>query len=70
VPEFLAEACTPALIAPAVERLLVEPEAAAAQRAAGERAMALLGRGGEPPGLRAARSVLAAIGRERPVGAA
>jgi lipid-A-disaccharide synthase len=63
VPEFLFENCTPELIAPAVERLLTEPEAAAAQRAAGERAMELLGRGGEPPGLRAARSVLAAIDR-------
>jgi lipid-A-disaccharide synthase len=62
VPEFLFEDCTPDRITPAVERLLTEPEAAAAQRAAGERAMELLGRGGEPPGLRAARSVLAAIG--------
>ena len=50
-------------IAPAVEALLADPDAAAAQRAAGERAMQLLGRGGEPPGLRAARSVLAAISR-------
>jgi lipid-A-disaccharide synthase len=63
IPEFLFENCTPELIGPAVERLLTEPEAAAAHRAAGERAMELLGRGGEPPGLRAARSVLAAIGR-------
>ena len=62
VPEFLFERCTPELIAPAVEALLLDPDAAAAQRAVGARAMALLGRGGEPPGLRAARSVLAAIG--------
>ena len=64
VPEFLFERCTPAAIAPAVESLMEDPGAAAAQRAAGARAIELLGRGGEPPGLRAARSVLAAIGRE------
>lgn len=59
VPEFLMENCTPEKIAPAVSRLLRDPEAAAAQRATGVRTMELLGRGGEPPGLRAARSVLA-----------
>jgi lipid-A-disaccharide synthase len=63
VPEFLFENCTPAAITPAVEALLAEPEAAAAQRAAGEAAMRLLGRGGEPPGVRAARSVLARLAR-------
>jgi lipid-A-disaccharide synthase len=63
VPEYLFERCEPGLIAPAVEDLLADPEAAAAQRAVGETAMRLLGRGGEPPGLRAARSVLAALGR-------
>ena len=62
VPEFLFER----LHAGARSRrrssaLLDDPAAAAAQRAAAERAMELLGRGGEPPGLRAARSVLAAI---------
>ena len=63
VPEFFLGDCTPEKITPAVARLLDDPVAAAAQRAAGERTMELLGRGGEPPGLRAARSVLAAIGR-------
>lgn len=62
VPEFLFEDCTPALIRPAVEALLTDPAAAAAQVAAGDEAMRLLGRGGEPPGLRAARSVLAHLG--------
>jgi lipid-A-disaccharide synthase len=62
VPEFLAERCTPDLITPAVEQLLEDPAAAAAQRAAADETMTLLGRGGEPPGLRAARSVLRAIG--------
>ncbi|MFO1210812.1 MAG: lipid-A-disaccharide synthase [Amaricoccus sp.] len=63
VPEFVFEDCEPRRIAPAVERLLFDPDAAAAQRAVGDEAMRLLGRGGEPPGLRAARSVLRAIGR-------
>jgi lipid-A-disaccharide synthase len=62
VPVSLSRHCTPAKIAPAVAQLLDDPAAAAAQRAVGARAMELLGRGGEPPGLRAARSVLAAIG--------
>lgn len=59
VPEFLFEDCTPERIRPAVEALLLDPAAAAVQAAAGAEAMRLLGRGGEPPGLRAARSVLA-----------
>jgi lipid-A-disaccharide synthase len=63
VPEFLFENCTPERITPAVHSLLAEPAAAAEQRAAAARAMDLLGRGGESPGLRAARSVLAAISR-------
>ena len=62
VPEFLLDRCTPDLITPALRALLEDPAAAAAQRAAGARAMDLLGRGAEPPGLRAARSVLARIG--------
>lgn len=63
VPEFLFGDCTPEQIAPAVERLLSDPAASAAQGQAAAEAMAALGRGGEQPGLRAARSVLAAIGR-------
>lgn len=58
VPEFLFETCTPERIRPAVAALLRDPGAAAAQVAAGAETMRLLGRGGEPPGLRAARSVL------------
>jgi lipid-A-disaccharide synthase len=63
VPEFFAENCTPERITPAVETLIAYPETAEAQRRVAEQAMVLLGRGGEPPGLRAARSVLAAISR-------
>jgi lipid-A-disaccharide synthase len=59
VPEFIFEHCRPERIAPAVAVLLDDPDAGAPQRAAAAEAMRLLGRGGEPPGLRAARSVLA-----------
>lgn len=62
VPEFFLGDCTPDRIAPAVARLLGDPALQAEQRAAGELTMTLLGRGGEPPGLRAARSVLGALG--------
>ena len=64
VPEFLG-GCTAQAIVPAVEALFADPAIAAAQRAAGARAMALLGRGGEPPGVRAARSVLAHLPESR-----
>lgn len=60
VPEFLGPACQPAPIAAALEAALKAP---AAQRAAMELTMQRLGRGGEAPGLRAARSVLARIAR-------
>ncbi len=58
IPDYLFEDCVPEKIAPAVAALLDDPEARATQRTAEDRAMTLLGRGGEPPGLRAARSVL------------
>ena len=64
VPEFLGD-CTAQAIVPAVEALFADPGIAAAQRAASARAMALLGRGGEPPGVRAARSVLAHLPEAR-----
>lgn len=62
IPEFLFEDCTAERIAPAVAALLDDPEAGAAQRAAEDEAMRLLGRGGKAPGLRAARSVLNVLG--------
>lgn len=58
VPEFFQEDCAPERLAPALARLLDDPAAAAEQRRIGDRAMEILGRGGEAPGLRAARSVL------------
>lgn len=56
VPEFLGPAARPEAIAPALEAVLADPSA---QRAAMALTMQRLGQGGEPPGLRAARSVLA-----------
>lgn len=61
IPEFLGRDCRPGPIAAELCRLLEDP----ARRDAQLRAMALtmqrLGQGAEPPGLRAARSVLAAL---------
>lgn len=63
VPEFIGRDCRAARIAPGLARLLTDPEAMAAQRQAMAVTMDRLGRGGEAPGLRAARSVLAALDR-------
>jgi lipid-A-disaccharide synthase len=58
VPEFLGQDCRPGPIADALHRLLSDADARAAQVAAMAETMRRLGRGAEPPGLRAARSVL------------
>lgn len=58
VPEFIGKACQPEPIAAAVLATLADP---AAQLAAMQTTMTRLGQGGEAPGLRAARSVLAAL---------
>lgn len=58
VPEFIGEGCRPERIAPALTALLSGGENRAAQTEAMAVTMLRLGRGGEPPGLRAARSVL------------
>jgi lipid-A-disaccharide synthase len=60
VPEFIGPAARADSIAPALEALLQD---SSAQKAAMALTMERLGRGGEPPGLRAARSVLAALRR-------
>lgn len=65
VPEFLGRNCQPGPMAHALLRLLDDPDARAEQLAAMELTMERLGRGGEPPGLRAARSVLAAVTTRR-----
>ena len=59
IPEFLGPRCRPELIAPALLALLEDDQAQAAQREAMRLTMERLGAGGEAPGLRAARSVLA-----------
>lgn len=63
VPEFLGPACQPAPIADALDALLRDPAARAPQLDAMARTMTTLGKGGEAPGLRAARSVLAHLGK-------
>jgi lipid-A-disaccharide synthase len=60
VPEFIGPDCRAEKIVPALEAALRD---SASQRAAMAVTMERLGRGGEAPGLRAARSVLAALDR-------
>jgi lipid-A-disaccharide synthase len=63
VPEFLGADCRPDAISAALIRLLSDGATREAQLAAMDETMARLGRGGEDPGRRAARSVLSAIRR-------
>jgi lipid-A-disaccharide synthase len=58
VPEFIGHDCRAEAIAPALLRVMAAPEA---QRAAMAATMQRLGEGGEAPGLRAARAVLARL---------
>lgn len=58
VPEFIGADCRADLIAPALETLLADPSG---QKQAMALTMERLGKGGEAPGLRAARSVLAVL---------
>ena len=62
IPEFLGAECKPAAISDALLALIDDPDARSAQADMAQLAMKLLGRGGEAPGLRAARSVLNQIG--------
>ena len=61
VPEFEPRDCTVENLYGAMKRLLEDPAARAAQIKTGQQAIKALGKGGEDPGLRAARAVLAAI---------
>lgn len=61
IPEFLGPACQPAAIGAALSDLAGNPQAREAQQDAMTLTMQRLGQGGEAPGLRAARSVLAQI---------
>lgn len=62
VPEFVQDALDPAAVADALALLLTDPDARAAQERAADRALEMLGRGGEAPSARAAASVLRALG--------
>lgn len=66
VPEFIGRKCQPGPMARALFHLIEDPEARQAQHDAMGLTMERLGRGGEAPGLRAARSVMAAITAPRP----
>ncbi|MEM9147626.1 MAG: lipid-A-disaccharide synthase [Pseudomonadota bacterium] len=61
VPERMQEACTPEQILPLLEAILAGGSEAATQRAAFERTLVALGRGGPDPAARAAASVLAQL---------
>lgn len=63
VPEYLGPACRPGPISDALMRLIDDEDAREKQLAAMAATMERLGAGGEAPGLRAARSVLAHLGR-------
>lgn len=63
VPEFLGPRCRPDLIAPALAGIIADGPARQAQQSAMDLTMQRLGQGGEPPGLRAARSVLGFLDR-------
>ena len=58
IPEFLGKECRPDRIAPALEAVLTQP---VTQAHAMELTMKRLGQGAEPPGLRAAKSVLSVL---------
>ena len=65
VPEYLLGDCTVENITPAVLNLLSDPVLADKQKQSGKVAIDMLGRGGEAPGVLAAKSVLTAIGQPR-----
>ena len=65
VPEFIGRGCRADLIAPVLGDLIADGPRRAAQAAAMALTMERLGQGGQPPGLRAARSVLTAIAGTR-----
>ncbi len=63
VPEFLQESCTIDAMSDALGPLLIDPDGGAEQRSAFDQVMTTLGRGGTPPSVRAARSVLEFLAR-------
>ena len=65
VPEFLGGRCQPGAMALALQSALEDPGARNAQLDAMDLTMDRLGKGGEAPGIRAARSVIAAVREPR-----
>lgn len=65
VPEFLGRQCQPGPLATALQQALENPDLRGAQLDAMSVTMDRLGKGGEAPGLRAARSVLGVITEQR-----
>lgn len=65
IPEFLGPKCLPEPISASIEDLIVDETARATQKGAMNDTMRALGRGGEAPGLRAARSVLRFLSKHR-----
>ncbi|MFO6463513.1 lipid-A-disaccharide synthase [Jannaschia sp. KMU-145] len=63
VPEFLGDACRPGPVGDALARLMRIPSERERQREALALTMERLGRGGDMPGLRAARSVMARLAK-------
>ena len=66
VPERLQEACRADVLSVDVKRLLDDPRARSQQAEGVAEALRLLGRGGQSPSRRAARTVLEVIARRRP----
>ncbi len=66
VPEFLFDKCTAAVAANSLLTILCDDKARDAQIAALDDTMQQLGEGGDPPGMRAAKSVLDAIRKNQP----
>jgi lipid-A-disaccharide synthase len=62
VPEFVQSRCTPENLAGAVVRLMTDKGAALHERDDLDAAVAMLGKGGEAPSLRAARAILEFVG--------
>ncbi len=64
IPEFLGPACRPDAIARALGELVGSSSARALQAAAMAEALKGLGQGGEEPGIRAARAIMAGLGMQ------
>ncbi|SMO61076.1 lipid-A-disaccharide synthase [Paracoccus laeviglucosivorans] len=66
VPEYIGRKCQPGPMSQALLHLIEDPEARRVQHAAMALTMDRLGRGGEAPGLRAARSVMGVLTAQQP----